>query len=129
MSRDGGRIIVAGDRPRIALIRLGAMGDCIYTLPLVSALKARFPDAELAWIVEAQHQEIPRLHPGVDEVIAVDTKRWRREMFSRWLGRMAGELGAVRRSLKAGEFDIALDPQGLIKSGAIAWLTDRKSVV
>ncbi|MGH7207791.1 MAG: lipopolysaccharide heptosyltransferase I, partial [Nitrospiraceae bacterium] len=123
MSRGENRITVRGDRPRIALIRLGAMGDCIYTFPLVSALKARFPKADIAWIVEAQHQEIPWLHPGVDDVIAVDTKRWRRELFSGLLGRMVGEFGAIRRSLKAKEFDIALDPQGLIKSGVIAWLT------
>ena len=123
MSRGENRITVRGDRPRIALIRLGAMGDCIYTFPLVSALKARYPKADITWIVEAQHQEIPWLHPGVDDVIAVDTKRWRRELFSGWPGRMVGEFGAIRRSLKAKEFDIALDPQGLIKSGVIAWLT------
>ena len=62
MSRGEHRITVRGDRPRIALIRLGAMGDCVYTFPLVSALKARFPQAEVTWIVEAQNQEIPRLH-------------------------------------------------------------------
>jgi len=123
VSRGEYPIVRNGDRPRIALIRLGAMGDCINTFPLVSALKARFPNADISWIVEAQHQEIPWLHPGVDDVIAVDTKRWRREMFSGWLGRMVAELGAIRRSLKAKEFDIALDPQGLIKSGVIAWLT------
>lgn len=123
MSRGEYPILRDGDRPRIALIRLGAMGDCVYTFPVVSALKARFPKSEMAWIVEMQNQEIPRLHPGVDEVIAVNTIGWPREMFSRWLGRMVGELGAIRRSLKAKEFDIALDPQGVIKSGMIAWLT------
>ncbi|MGH7410135.1 MAG: glycosyltransferase family 9 protein, partial [Candidatus Methylomirabilis sp.] len=49
--------------------------------------------------------------------------RWRGESLSGWLGGMAGEIGAIRRSLKAKHFDIALDPQGLIKSGVIAWLT------
>lgn len=118
-----GRITIHGERPRVALIRLGAMGDCVYTFPLVSALKARFPKSEMAWIVETQNQEIPRLHPGVDEVIAVDTKGWRRGFLAGRLGRMVEEFGAVRQSLKARDFDIALDPQGLIKSGAIAWLT------
>ncbi len=110
------------DRPRVALIRLGAMGDCVYTFPVVSALKARFPEGEIVWIVEARNQDIPRLHPGVDEVIVVDTNRWRQEFFSGMLGRMAGEVGGIRRSLRQRTFDMALDPQGLIKSGTIAWL-------
>lgn len=123
MSRDGGRITVSGDRPRIVLVRLGAMGDCIYTFPLVSALKARFPGAGVTWIVEAQNQELPGLHPGVGDVLVVDTRRWRREIRAGRLGRVAKEIGGLRRSWTAKPFDIALDPQGSIKSGAIAWLT------
>lgn len=123
VSRGERRIEIWGDRPRVALIRLGAMGDCVYTFPVVSALKARFPEGEIVWIVEARNQDIPRLHPGVDEVIVVDTKRWRQGLFSGMFGRVAEEAGAIRRSLRQRTFDIALDPQGLIKSGAIAWLT------
>ncbi len=122
-SRNERRIMIRGDRPRIALIRLGAMGDCIYTFPLVSSLRARFPRAEIVWIVGAEYQEIPRLHPGVDEVIVVDSKRWRREIRSGRLGAVVEEIRAMRRLWAAKPFDIALDPQGLVKSGAIAWLT------
>ena len=123
MSRDEKRIMIRGDRPRIALIRLGAMGDCVYTIPLVSALKAWSPNAEVTWIVEAQNRDIPRLHPGVDDVVVVETKRWRRDVRSGRFRRVAEEIGAIRRSWEANPFDIALDPQGSIKSGAIAWLT------
>lgn len=127
MNRDESRnekpIVIRGDRPRIALIRLGAMGDCIYTFPLVSALKARCPKGEIAWIVGARTRDIPRLHPGVDDVIVVDTEGWRQELRSGQLARMAEGFGAVRRSLARKEFEIALDPQGLIQSGVIAWLT------
>lgn len=99
------------------------MGDCLYTFPLVSAVKDRFPGAEVSWIVEGQHQDIPWLHRGVNDVIVVNTKRWRREFWSGRLGGVLEEIGTIGRLLKARAFDIALDPQGLIKSGVIAWLT------
>lgn len=119
----GRRLRELGAQPRIALIRLGAMGDCIYTLPLVSALKDRFPSAQVIWIVDARNQEIPRLHPGVDDVTVVDTRGWRRDLPAGGLGRVAGEIRAIRRAWAAQRYDIALDPQGSIKSGFMAWLT------
>lgn len=117
------RIEALGERPRVALVRLGAMGDCIYTFPLVSALKDRFPGAEVTWIVDARNQDLPRLHPGVDRVTAVDTHGWRRDLRAGRLARAAGEIRAVRRGWAAERFEVALDPQGSIKSGVIAWLT------
>jgi len=123
VSRPSGPLKICEDRSRIVLIRLGAMGDCVYTFPLVSALQSQIPGAEVTWIVEAEHEDIPRLHPGVGHVIGVDTKRWRRALRTGRLGRVAREIRAVRRSVAENPFDIALDPQGSIKSGAIAWLT------
>lgn len=123
MSREEMRIVIRGDRPRIAVIRLGALGDCVYTFPLVSALKARFPHSEITWVVEEQHQDVPRLHPGVNEVIAIETKGWRRDFRVGRLRELAEGVVALRRSFAARDFEIALDPQGLIKSGVIAWLT------
>jgi len=123
LSRDDERIVLPGDRPRIALIRLGALGDCVYTFPLVSACKARLPNAEVTWIVEARNRDVPGLHPGVDAVSVVDTRRWRRDIRSGRLGQVAEEIRAIRRSWAAKPFDLVLDPQGSIKSGAIAWLT------
>ena len=38
--------------PRIAIARLSAVGDCVQTMPLASALRDLAPDAHIAWIVE-----------------------------------------------------------------------------
>lgn len=110
-----------GDAPRIALVKLGALGDLIYTFPLVSALKSSRPAARLTWIVEERFRDVPRLHPGVDQVITVDTRRWRRDVlrgswFAAW-----EDLVNFRRQVR-GRFDVALDAQGLLKSAAVAWL-------
>ena len=39
----------------ILIVRLGAMGDIIHALPVAAALRARFPDARIDWVVDERH--------------------------------------------------------------------------
>jgi len=108
--------------PRVALVKLGALGDVIYAFPIVSALNAWRPEGRITWIIEERWRELPSLHPAVHDVVAVDTKAWRRAIRS---GRWGDAWRGVRdfaRSV-AGRFDLVLDAQGLYKSGMAAWLT------
>ena len=61
MSMPGATTASAGNAPlgsqptpvdRILIVRLGAMGDVIHALPAVTALRAAFPEAMLAWLIE-----------------------------------------------------------------------------
>jgi lipopolysaccharide heptosyltransferase I len=94
----------------------------MYAFPLVSALKAARPAARLTWIVEERFRDVPRLHPAVDQVMTVDTRRWRRQLLSGSWAAVWGELVEFRRQVR-GCFDVVLDAQGLVKSAAAAWLT------
>ncbi len=111
-----------GPAPRVALLKLGALGDMVYAFPLVSALKAHRPQARITWIVEARLADVPRLHPGVDEVVTVDTRAWRAALRR---GRWGFAWSEVRRYARAvaGRFDVAIDAQGLLKSGVAARVT------
>lgn len=109
---------------RIALIKLSSLGDVVHALPVAHALRSRWPRCELTWVVERREQEILAGNPDLDHVVAVDTRLWRRE-FHRPAGAQAVIIklrGLVRR-LRSGRFDIALDLQGLWKSGVITRLT------
>ena len=114
----------AARSPRIALVKLSSLGDVIHALPVARALRRAYPGAELTWIVEARERAVIEGHPDLDRVLAVDTRRWRR-----LLRRPAGarevwrEIRQLRASLRAGRFDVALDLQGLVKSGLIAAAT------
>ena len=102
-----------GPAPRVLIVRLSAIGDVIQGLPVLCALRDRFPRAMLAWVVEEPTAELLRGHEALDQLIEVP-KRWFRS---------ASSLADVRRQLRALRPDIAIDMQGLTKSAAVAWLS------
>lgn len=104
---------------RILLIKTSSLGDVVHNLPVVTDLRARFPAAEIDWVVEEAFADIPRLHPGVREIIPVAVRRWRRALLSPsvWT-----EIGALRQRLCIAGYDFAIDTQGLLKSALITRL-------
>ena len=36
----------------ILIVKLSAIGDVIHTLPALAALRRRYPDADITWVVE-----------------------------------------------------------------------------
>lgn len=100
------------------------MGDVIHNLPVVTDIRRHWPDAQIDWVVEQPFADIPRLHPGVADVLPVALRRWRRALTERETWR---EMGAFRRALRAESYDLVLDTQGLVKSAAIAALAYGKT--
>ncbi len=113
----------------IALVKLSSLGDVVHALPAAGALRARFPRARLAWIVERREAAVLRGHPALDEVVPVDTRAWRRALDIRAMwrplagARAVGEIAGVARRLRAARFDVAVDLQGLVKSGVLTAAT------
>jgi lipopolysaccharide heptosyltransferase I len=107
------------EAPRIALIKLSALGDVVHALPLAATLRAARPRARLAWIVERREAAVLRGHPAVDEVIVADTRAWRRARRPGEIRAVLREVRRFRRRLARWRFDVALDAQGLMKSGLI----------
>ena len=105
--------------PKILLVKTSSMGDVIHNLPVVSDIRTHFPDAEIDWVVEEAFTGIPALHPGVDGILPVAVRRWRKNSFSR---AVRSEIGAFVERLRGKTYDVVLDTQGLIKSAVIARL-------
>jgi heptosyltransferase-1 len=110
---------------RILLVKTSSLGDVVHNLPVASDLARRFPEASIDWVVEEGFAELPRLHPAVRRVISVAVRRWRRSPFS---SRTWQEVGAFRRQLHEGRYDVVIDTQGLLKSALIAAQADGKRV-
>jgi len=107
----------------VALVKLSSLGDVVHALPVAATLRARLPQARITWIVERREGAVLAGHPGLERVITVDTRRWRRSRTPGELVESARGILAVRRQLRAARFDVALDLQGLIKSGLLVGLT------
>ena len=105
--------------PKILLVKTSSMGDIIHNLPVVSDIRAHFPEAEIDWVVEESFAGIPALHPGVGEIIPVAVRRWRKNLFSRTVH---AEISAFVTRLRSKTYDVVLDTQGLVKSAVIARL-------
>jgi len=99
------------------IIRLSSLGDIIHTLPAFSALRKNFPDGFISWVVEDKGKEILELVPGIDKIIVAHTEWWRINSRRFWK-----EVSTLRKNIK-NKNQIALDFQGLIKSGFIAYLS------
>jgi heptosyltransferase-1 len=109
--------------PRIALIKLSSLGDVVHALPVAATLRARMPDAHLTWIVERREAAVLRDHPDLDALVAIDTRGWRRARGLRDLANVVGAVRQTSRRLRDAAFDVALDLQGLLKSGVLAAAT------
>ena len=107
----------------ILLVRLTARGDVLLASPVVEALRRRYPKAHIAWAVESHARSMIEHHEGLDEIIVWDRAAWKDMIRAgRWraLWRAFREL---RARLRAPRFDVALDLQGLLRSGWVAWLS------
>lgn len=97
------------DYRRILFIKPSSLGDVVQAMPTLAALRRRFPRASITWLVKRQWAGIVERVEGVDEVWAVEPG-------------LAGWLSQVPR-LRAQGFDLAVDLQGLFRSGGLAWLS------
>jgi heptosyltransferase I len=111
--------------PNILVVRLSSMGDLIHTLPALAALRRRFPDARIDWLVEARHREVLRDNPDVNALIEVDTLGWRRRLLA---PRTWREIRATIVKVRERRYDFVLDLQGTLKSAVSAYLarSDRR---
>ena len=102
---------------RILLVKTSSLGDVIHNLPVVSDIRRHFPDAEIDWCVEESFAAIPRLHPGVREIIPVAIRRWRKQLTKTATWR---EIAAFRQQIAAKPYAAVIDTQGLLKSALLA---------
>jgi lipopolysaccharide heptosyltransferase I len=114
---------------RLLVVRLGAMGDIIHSLPAATALREAFPEAMLGWLIEERWAELlctlptPRSGPRspqrplVDRIHSVNTKQWRAAPFSvqTW-----ERIAAGLSDLRAARYDAAVDLQGAVRSSLLA---------
>lgn len=101
----------------ILFIKTSSLGDVVHHMPAVTDVRKHHPDARLTWVVEEAFAPLARLHPAVDDVIPVSTRRWRSQLLNSgtW-----SEVSAFKARLKSIKAEKVVDTQGLIRSALIA---------
>jgi heptosyltransferase-1 len=97
----------------ILFIKTSSLGDVIHHMPAVTESRARFPNSRISWLVEEAYAPLVALHPGVDEVVPVAWRRWRKQLLAPQIWR---EIGGWRRRIGAKQYDRIVDTQGLIRT-------------
>ncbi len=100
---------------RVLLVKMSSLGDVVHTLPAVR--DAVQHGARIDWVVEEAYEPVAALAQGVDAILPVAIRRWRRQPL-----RCLGEIRAAGRSLRHQRYDLVLDAQGLIKSALVGLL-------
>ena len=98
---------------KFLIIRLGSLGDVIHGIPAAAALRRRYPQAQIDWLVDPRYAELVDLVEGIDRRISFDS----REML-----RSAARTLPLLRDLRRTHYDAAIDLQGLLKSAVLARL-------
>jgi len=94
----------------ICIVKLGAIGDVVNSLPFVCRLRSAYPEARITWLIAPLALELVRGHDAVDEFIAVDVKR-------------KSSLPGIARRLRNGKFDLVIDLQRILKSALLTRVT------
>jgi lipopolysaccharide heptosyltransferase I len=96
------------DPKRILIVKLSSIGDVVHTLPALSALRKQFPRSYIAWVVKKHVAGIIIGHPYLDKVIIYE------------------DLIKAIREIRRLKFDLAIDFQGLFRSGFITFASGAK---
>ena len=98
---------------RILIVKTSSLGDVIHMLPAVTDAARAHPGLVVDWLVEEGFAAIPAWHPAVRRVIPIAMRSWKK----RWTAAETWrQIAAARISLKAEDYDLIVDSQGLLKS-------------
>ncbi len=96
---------------KILLIRLSAMGDVIFNIPLANCLKDN--GYEVHWLVSEKGYSLVNGNPCVDKVYLAPVEKWKKS--GKPLENLK-EYVSIIKTLRAEKFDIAIDTQLILKS-------------
>ncbi|GAA8902812.1 lipopolysaccharide heptosyltransferase I [Helicobacter pylori] len=97
---------------KIAIVRLSALGDIIVSAVFLALIKERFTNAQIEWFVDERFGAILEHSPYIDKLHPVALK-------STLTTFNPLKIFKLFKSLRAYEYDIVIDMQGLIKSALI----------
>ncbi|WRB36272.1 lipopolysaccharide heptosyltransferase I [Helicobacter pylori] len=97
---------------KIAIVRLSALGDIIVSAVFLAAIKECLPNAQIEWFVDERFGAILEHSPYIDKLHPIALKSALKTFNPL-------KIFKLFKSLRAYEYDIIIDMQGLVKSALI----------
>lgn len=63
------------DRPKILIIKIGAIGDVVMALSMLNAIDQKYPGAEISWLCGTIVEPLLKNVPRIDKIICLDEKK------------------------------------------------------
>jgi heptosyltransferase-1 len=110
---------------KILLVKLSSLGDVLHNLPIVWDLRARFPSAQIDWVVEEAYVHLlePLLSKeefrGIDHIIPIGLRRWKKNLLQ---AKTWQEFFVFKKDLQETAYDFIIETQGLLKSALVCAL-------
>ena len=104
-------MISLGERDRIGLVMMSAVGDAVHALPVVNSIKRHAPASRLTWVLQPGPATLVRGHPAVDEIIEFDRSKG------------LAAFTDIRAKLKERPFDLVIALQVYFKAGLVTSFT------
>jgi ADP-heptose:LPS heptosyltransferase len=113
-----------GSGMAVLVLRLGAMGDIVRTLPAVRLVRSGLPEARIHWVAWEPWDQLLRDHPDVDSVVGLPRSELR--AFARsplaWPS-LVGATGRIASQLRALRAGLVLDFHGDLRTGLLGRLS------
>jgi len=100
----------------ILFIKTSSLGDVVHHMPALMDARKAHPDATFSWLVEEAFAPLVRLHPAIDTVIPVASRRWRKSLYA---PATIAEIRASFRNIRAQRYDEIVDTQGLLRTAIL----------
>lgn len=107
---------------KILILKPSSLGDVVQALPVLRLIKRHLPGSEIYWWIDSNLAPLLADDPDLAGVVLFERQRWAAPW--NW-----GEMWRSVRWLRQQAFDWVVDLQGLLRSGAFAWLANGKLTV
>ena len=97
---------------RILIVKLSSLGDVVHAMAAVQDIRRALPAARIDWVVERAFAPLVSRCEGVQRVIPVDLRSWRRRPLA---PQTRIQWRAFKTELQQTAYDAVIDLQGLTK--------------
>ncbi|MCH7818928.1 MAG: glycosyltransferase family 9 protein [Candidatus Marinimicrobia bacterium] len=110
---------------RVLIINIFGIGDVLFTTPVISNLKASYPDLYIGYVCNSRTAAILQSNPKIDKVIIYDSDDFK-EASQKSKMIVFRKLGGFLREIKKERFDTSIDVSLSDFTGWVTWMAGIK---